>query len=572
MMTATATVIFFVIAIGLALLIPLLAMKVRGSERRVTAIEQQLERSQDEVWELKSAAAARDKAEAASEAKSRFLATVSHEIRTPLNGILGLADLLAATPLNAEQMSYLAAIRASGGALSSLINEILDFSRLEAGKLELRPSEFDLPALIEGTVELLSPRAQGKGIEVCSIVDKRLPRLIVADADRLRQVLINLVGNAVKFTERGGVGVNVTQGLAGTLRFSVVDTGPGIHISQRNSIFQYFEQGDGSPTRRHEGTGLGLAISRRIVEHMGGKLWLEESGPHGSHFRLDIPIEMTDAFRPREFEPLFANQKILIVGDTPYGCNFLAHRLADAGGQAFVARDGNKAAEQIKARDFEPNLVIVDCSLGEKAISELSALSRGLPRSRSVLLFSPFERREFGDAMLKDFDGWLVKPIRLEFVVEKLANLFNHEERKNITAVVDPCTLSLSGKHILLAEDNDVNALLVERQLCKLGATVLRARDGEDAVRFVTQSFAGSIRTFAAVLMDLRMPNLDGLSATKQIRTIENSQLRPPIQIIALTANAFDDDRDAAIRAGIQTFMTKPVDLTALVETLLRER
>jgi CheY-like chemotaxis protein len=250
----------------------------------------------------------------------------------------------------------------------------------------------------------------------------------------------------------------------------------------------------------------------------------------------------------------------------------LAQRLADAGGQTFVARDRSQAAEQIKAQDFEPNVVIVDCSLGENAISELSALSRSLPRSTTVLLFSPFERREFGDAMLKDFDGWLVKPIRLESVVEKLAHLFNFEGRKDRAAVADACTPSLSGKHILLAEDNDVNALLVERQLSKLGATVLRARDGEDAVRFVKRSFAGSIRSFAAVLMDLRMPNLDGLSATKQIRAIETSLLRPPVQIIALTANAFDEDRDAAIRAGIQTFMTKPVDLTALVGTLLKER
>jgi signal transduction histidine kinase/CheY-like chemotaxis protein len=571
MVVTTPTAILLVTVIVLAFMIAFLSGKAFRSETRLKLTQQQLEQSQAEIRALKSAAAAREKAEAASEAKSRFLATVSHEFRTPLNGILGLAELLAATPLSAEQSSYLAAIRASGDALSSLINEILDFSRLEAGKLELRSIEFDLPALIEGTVELLSPRAQGKGIEVCSIVEHTLPRFVIGDIDRLRQVLINLIGNAIKFTERGGVAVEVSPSVDGNIRFSVLDTGPGIQASQRSSIFEEFEQGDGSSTRRHEGTGLGLAISRRIVEHMGGKLWLEDSGPQGSKFCLDLPIAQPSTSPPRDFSSRLMNQRILILGNSAFGAEFLARRLSDAGAQAIVCRDRDHAAIEFKAQKFEPNVVVVDCSLGEREISDLANFSNTLMDAKKLLLFSPFERREFGEAVLKDFDGWLVKPIRLESVVTKIVHLYSRQISTRPSSSADSFAPLLLGKHILLAEDNEVNALLIERQLCKLGASVHRARNGIEAIEFAAQSFTGTIKEFTAILMDVRMPKLDGLSAAKEIRAMERRQLREPIQIIALTANAFDDDRASALRAGIQTFMTKPVDLGALIKTLLTE-
>lgn len=540
-----------------------LAVKLRRCAARLHAAEQRLEAAQDEVWELKSAAAARDKAEAASEAKSRFLATVSHEFRTPLNGILGLAELLAATPLNAEQESYLAAIRASSEALSSLINDILDFSRLEAGKLELRPAEFDLPALIEGAVELLAPRAQDKGLEICSFVDKDLPRLAIGDSGRLRQILINLVGNAVKFTESGGVALEVDAGAEGRLRFSIRDTGPGVRESQRATIFQDFEQGDGSATRRYEGTGLGLAISRRIVEQMDGKLWLESSGPRGSHFCFEIPLAR-GKFSPREIGRRLQDRRILIVGDAPFGGEFLARRLADEGARTHVARDQARAASML-AQNFD--IVIFDCSFGEKIIGELAALSRHFPGCKRVLQFSPLERRAFGEAMLKHFDGWLVKPVRLESVAKKLVyatGRANAGEARSAEALPP----LLYGKNILLAEDNDINALLVERQLGRLGAVFLRARDGEEAVALLESSLDGMIPRFTAVLMDLRMPRLDGLSAAKMIRAIEQARREKPVPILALTANAFDDDREAARAAGMQGFLTKPVDLSLLVGAL----
>ena len=248
------------------------------------------ERLLDEIWELKATASALNKAEAANEAKSRFLAMVSHEIRTPLTGILGMAELLTATELSAEQTSYVDAIRVSGESLSSLINEILDFSKIEAGKLDLNRAVFDVHALVEGIAELLAPRAQGKGIEIATSIDCHVSPRVLGDSERLRQVLINLAGNAVKFTESGGVGIAVKQAPGGKVSFSVCDTGPGVPDDRRQAIFEEFEQVDGSMTRRHEGTGLGLAISKLLVELMGGDLRLERSGPDGSIFSFSIAL------------------------------------------------------------------------------------------------------------------------------------------------------------------------------------------------------------------------------------------------------------------------------------------
>ena len=243
---------------------------------RLRGLREQHEALGDEIWEVRAAIAARQRAEAASEAKSRFLATVSHEIRTPLNGILGLADLLGATKLDREQLAYVEAVRTSGRALATLIDEILDFSRIEAGKLALEAETFDLGALVESVVELLAPRAQDKGLEIATFLDPALPRGVVGDPVRLRQVLTNLAGNAVKFTETGGVGLSVSLVRERLVRFSVDDTGPGVPAEQRDIIFEEFEQGDGTRTRRHAGTGLGLAISRTIVQRMGGALTLAD--------------------------------------------------------------------------------------------------------------------------------------------------------------------------------------------------------------------------------------------------------------------------------------------------------
>ncbi len=540
----------------------------RQARARHACAEARLERMQDEIWEMKSAAEALNKAEAANEAKSRFLATVSHEFRTPLNGILGMADLLGSTSLSAEQTAYVSAIRVSGDALSSLINELLDFSRIEAGKLELKNAQFDLAALVEGVVELLAPRAQGKGLDIASIVSLETPRRVIGDAGRLRQVLINLAGNAVKFTESGGVGVEVALGDSGKIRFSIQDTGPGIAVDRRKAIFEDFEQGDGSASRHHEGTGLGLAISRRIVEMMGGDLRLDSTSASGSYFCFEIalptPQVAVSLLQPAAF---VESRRILLVTAAPFAGVYLARRLDDFGGQVEVVPSCIEAEARMLG-GVVLDLVIVDCALGEETSRKLSKLARERACGKCLVLFSPFERREFGEALLQEFDGWLVKPVRLESVMSKLERPSPGEEG----LAQSKASLShqvLQGRNILLAEDNDVNALLVERHLQKLGAEVRRARDGLEAVDLATESLSRGEKQFDGVLMDIRMPGMDGLEAARKIRAEENSRNMPPMRIIALTANAFDEDREAALEAGMDDFLTKPVDLQALAAALI---
>ena len=395
---------------------------VGGERRAPEAMEQETERLRDEVWELKAAAAARDRAEAASEAKSRFLATVSHEIRTPLNGILGMTDLLASMQLDAEAQSYLAAIRTSGEALGTLIDEILDFSRIEAGRLELDHSPFDLAPLVEGVVELVAPRAQGKGIEVAAHVGPDVPARLVGDAARLRQILINLAGNAVKYTERGGVGLRVSRGQGEAIVFSVEDTGPGVPKEQSAAIFQEFERGDGSATAAHGGAGLGLAISRALAERMGGELTLARSDATGSTFQLSVPLPAEAA--PQGAAPSLEGRRALIVAQSPFEAPFLGEQLAAVG--ATVERaEGEDAAMLALAQRAPPDVVIVDCALGEQASRRIAEAARAAHAGRTLVLVSPFERRTIGRSVLGAFDGWLVKPVRHASLFARISDRLN---------------------------------------------------------------------------------------------------------------------------------------------------
>src|ERR1700734_241776 len=268
------------------------------TEARAARIAAENEGLRDELWRLKEAASGRDRAGAANEAKSRFLTTMSHEIRTPISGILGMADLLREGSLGPENASYVEAIRSSGSALIALIDEILDLAKIEAGRFDLVVERVDLRRLIEGVVELLAPRAQSKGIEIAASFNAGAPRFVRADGPRLRQILMNLAGNAVKFTNRGGVCVTVERGEMGAAQFSVIDTGPGVPTDRRKAVFDSFEQGDGSHARRFEGAGLGLAISRELVRLMGGELTLSDNPGGGSIFAFPLRLSECDAVAP----------------------------------------------------------------------------------------------------------------------------------------------------------------------------------------------------------------------------------------------------------------------------------
>ncbi len=555
-----------------ALAVALAAAVVRARrqvEARATRIAAENEGLRDELWRLKEAAGARDRAEAASEAKSRFLTTMSHEIRTPISGIMGMADLLREASLDPENASYVEAIRSSGSALIALIDEILDLAKIEAGRFDLVVETVDLRRLTEGVVELLAPRAQSKGIEIAASFSAAAPRFVRADSLRLRQVLTNLAGNAVKFTNQGGVCVTVERGENGAARFSVIDTGPGVPVDRRTAIFDSFEQGDGSHARRFEGAGLGLAISRELVRHMGGELALADNPGGGSIFAFTVRLPEYAAVDPlgdpetRRRAP--QGTRALIIADSPFEAPAMEARLTEAGVSVGRAHGLEFGLEALSGPQ-KPDVVIVDCALGPEATNRLAQAAREAGVRRSLVLFSPFERRAFGQTALKGFDGWLVKPVRACSLFERVG----WDSQPPAGPAPRLTRHSAPVRRALVAEDNDINALITQKALSRLGFEIVRALDGEEALRLVSLIAPLESGPFDVILMDLKMPGLDGYEATRRLRRLEAACGWSPTPIVALTANAFDERRGSPSAAGFDAFLIKPVEFRALAGTVER--
>lgn len=516
---------------------------------------------------------ARTKAETASETKSRFLATVSHEVRTPLNGILGMAELLKDTPLSLEQCTYVDAMKTSGEALLSLIDEILDFSRIEAGHLEIVESAFDLTPLIEGVVELLAPRAQGKGIEIAASIAPNVPKRVMGDQDRLRQVLMNLAGNAVKFTPSGGVGLIVTSPSEGCVSFEVADTGPGIPADRLESIFEEFERVDGSSATAHEGTGLGLAISRRIVAHMKGQISVESDLGHGSSFVVKVPLAQVplavgdNAQNQNEAQPNtseFKQLKALIVSCSPFEAPFMSERLREAGANVDRVMTVPNALRKLESGAY--NIVIADCALGEVATREIAQAARENGVMRSLVLLSPFERRDFGSPTAAGFDGYLVKPVRTRSLFERLSVELKPLQSLNAQQSDASMQVPAITRRVLIAEDNEINALLLTKMLEKMGAQADWVTNGRKAVDRMLAAMAGKLPMYDFAILDIRMPGLDGLQVARLIRTAEAERGQQPLTLIALTANVLPEDRNAALNAGFTSFLPKPLSYEHLKE------
>jgi signal transduction histidine kinase/CheY-like chemotaxis protein len=528
----------------------------------------------DGIWEMKEAeralAEARDAAEAANEAKSRFLATVSHEIRTPLNGILGMAELLRDTPLTPEQQTYVKATRASGDALLSLIEEVLDFTKIEAGKLKLSAQPVALGTLVEDVIELLGPRAQAKGLDIASDIDERLPERVLGDAARLRQVLLNLAGNAIKFTETGGVAVAVEAGDGSDdIVFAVHDTGIGIAPDHRARIFQEFEQGDGSLARKFGGTGLGLAISRRLVESMNGRIEVESAPGRGSIFRVTVPLPPAqDSGGAGTAPPDLGGQAILIAAPATVAASLMARRLMRWAADVMLC-DANTAAAAIARQRWDA--IIVDHALGGAQTEHLVQQARNAAERRIVLV-NPTDRPRLPALKESGFTNYLVKPVRGTSLKTQLTADLTFDGAHAVPEASSISTPAASGcghrpLAILVAEDNEINALLTRTLLTRLGHRPTVVENGAAALAS-WRAARDAEAAFDLILMDVHKPDVDGLEAARQIREAEAGRGGPRTPIVALTANAFAEDRDACLSAGMDGFLVKPLERERLVAAL----